>query len=154
MHTIIFGAAIVLKRPIFTTVPQSLPKKPTINGHSQLDPVCSSSIPPGKWSHRTKDGLTFLSNTPSLVILSCSVLFLESACLCIVSAIDRLGVVDGGSLCRLLIIRNGNVALSILRKCCVALSIFQKVPWRPVDFKSVVSHVAKAKKGLCAIAGK
>ena len=43
--------------------------KHTINGHSQLDPVCRSSIPPpGKWSHRTKEGLTFLSNTPSLPI--------------------------------------------------------------------------------------
>ena len=42
--------------------------KYTINGHSQLDPICSSSIsPPGKWSHRTKEWLTFLSNTPSLL---------------------------------------------------------------------------------------
>ena len=46
--------------------------KYTINGHSQLDPICSSSIPPpGKWSHRTKEGLTFLPNsTPSLVFVS------------------------------------------------------------------------------------
>ena len=39
-----------------------------INGHSLPDLLPSSSIPPpGKWSHRTKEGLTFLSNTPSLI---------------------------------------------------------------------------------------
>ena len=47
--------------------PNHSQNKCTINGHSQLDPICSSSIPPpGKWSHRTKKGLMFLSNTPSL----------------------------------------------------------------------------------------
>ena len=45
--------------------PNQSQNKHTINGHSQLDPICSSSIPPpGKWSHRTKEGLTFLSYTP------------------------------------------------------------------------------------------
>ena len=49
--------------------PNHSQNKYTRNDHSQLDPVCSSSIPPpGKWSHRTKEGLTFLSNTPSLLL--------------------------------------------------------------------------------------
>ena len=40
----------------------------TINGHTLPDLYHSSSIPPpGKWSDRTKEGLTFLSNTPSLL---------------------------------------------------------------------------------------
>ena len=40
----------------------------TINGHSFPNLFPSLSIPPpGKWSNRTKEGLTFLSHTPSLV---------------------------------------------------------------------------------------
>ena len=41
-----------------------------INGHSLPGLHCSSSIPtPGKWSDRAKEGLTFLSNTPSGIFL-------------------------------------------------------------------------------------
>ena len=58
------------KRDLFSEQsPNQSQNKHTIKGHSQLDPICSSSIPPpGKWSHRTKEGLTFLSYTPSLTI--------------------------------------------------------------------------------------
>ena len=42
----------------------------------------------------------------------------------------------GGFPCRMSIIRNGNVALPILRKCCVALSNFKKALGHPVDFKT------------------
>ena len=37
--------------------------------------------------------------------------------------VSKLGARDGGSPCRMSIIRNGNDALSNLRKGCVALSI-------------------------------
>ena len=41
----------------------------TVTDCSLPDLHCRSSIPtPGKWSDRTKEGLTFLSNTPSLIM--------------------------------------------------------------------------------------
>ena len=50
------------------------------------------------------------------------------------------------------IIRNGNVALSNLRKLHVALSIFKKVSCRPVDFKKVLCRMSlRPKKGRVAV---
>ena len=41
----------------------------TINGHSLPDLFTNSSIPPpGKWSDRTKEAMTFLSHIQSLVL--------------------------------------------------------------------------------------
>ena len=57
----IIGVVMVPITSIFRSVPQN-------NTPSMTSPcVACSSIPlPGKWSHRPKEGLTFLSNTPSL----------------------------------------------------------------------------------------
>ena len=51
---------------------QPLKKYKTINGHSLPNLFPSSSIPPpGKWSDRTKEAVTFLTHTPSLVCVNC-----------------------------------------------------------------------------------
>ena len=69
------GLQDTLVRPYFQRdlfleqFPNHSQNKYTINGSYQLDPICSSSIPPpGKWSRRTKEGLTFLGNKSSLTI--------------------------------------------------------------------------------------
>ena len=52
--------------------------------------------------------------------------------------------VCGGSPCRMSNIRNGNVALLILRKCRVSLLILRKYRVTLSILKSAVSHVAMA----------
>ena len=60
--------------------------------------------------------------------------------------------VDGGSRCRMSIIRNGNVALSNLRNTPVALSNLKKHPCRPVEFKKHPCRMSlRPKKGRVAL---
>ena len=60
--------------------------------------------------------------------------------------------VDGGSRCRMSIIRKGNVALSNLRNIPVALSKFKKQSCRPVEFKKQPCRMSlRPKKGRVAL---